>query len=259
MNEGHGGVKIKTEANIQEPETINPELTRNFVDFIKEKAKTGTYRTEVKVGDVVIPIDVYPTVFPPRSDYSVSSKSVFETFGNLQNLEVADVGSGSGIESIVAVMAGAHHVDAADINQQAVDCSKHNVDINNLKDSIEVFHSDLFSNFPKKRYDLIIANLPIVNFNADNTPINQALYDKGFEIHKRLFVEAKEFLVKNGIITFPHANLQSAKTANPNYDFDVLETLLDEYGYEIVEKTEREDLGYKWINYKIKIKIIPQG
>ena len=58
----------------------NPELTRNFVDFIKEKSETGTYQVEVKVGDRTIPIDVFPTVFPPRSDYSVSSKSVFETF-----------------------------------------------------------------------------------------------------------------------------------------------------------------------------------
>ncbi|MDP2655631.1 MAG: methyltransferase [bacterium] len=240
-------------------ETVNPELTREFVDFIKRKAESGTYRVEVKIGYKIIPIDVYPTVFPPKSDYSVSSKSVFETFGNLQNLEVADIGSGSGIESIVAAIAGARHIDAADINSQAVDCSKHNVEINNFKDSIEVFRSDLFSNFPQKKYDLIIANLPIVNFGADDTPINQALYDSGFTIHKRFLVEAKEFLTENGIITFTHANLQSAKTTNPDHDFVALEALLDEYGYEILEKIEREDLGYKWINYKIKARIIPQG
>ena len=80
------------------------------------------------------------------------SKSVFETFGNLQGLEIADIGSGSGIESIVAVMAGAKHVDAADVNQQAVECSKHNVELNGLQESIQVFYSDLFKNFPKKKY-----------------------------------------------------------------------------------------------------------
>lgn len=114
------------------PENINPELTRGFVKFIEGKSVLGEYRVEVNVGENVIPIDVFPTVFPPRSDYSVSSKSVFETFGNLQGLEVADIGSGSGIESIVAVLAGAKHVDAADINQQAVDCSKHNVEMSSL-------------------------------------------------------------------------------------------------------------------------------
>jgi len=139
----------------EKPESINPEITRNFVNFIKEKSETGQYRVEVKVGDRVFPIDVFPTVFPPSSDYSASSKSLFETFNNLQGLEVADIGSGSGIESIVAVMTGANHVDAVDINQQAVDCSKHNIELNGLQNSIDVFYSDLFLNFPKKKYNYV--------------------------------------------------------------------------------------------------------
>ena len=80
------------------------------------------------------------------------------------------------------------------------------------------------------------------------------IYDKGFKIHKRLFAQAKEFLTEEGIITFTHANLQSAKTANPDYDFVVLEKLIDEYGYKISEKMESDDLNYKWVNYKIKAK-----
>lgn len=246
--------KIEPEKTLGKPENINPELTRNFVKFIGKKSENGIYRVEVKIGDKIVPIDVFPTVFPPRSDYSVSSKSVFETFGNLDGLEVADIGSGSGIESIFAVMAGAKHVDAADINQQAVKCSTHNVEMNSLQESVKVFYSDLFQSFPKKKYNLIIANLPIVNFNAGDHPINNALYDKNFEIHKRLFAEAKNFLAEDGQITFTHANLQSAKTASPDYDFQVLEKLIDEFGYKISEKVEREDLGYKWINYKIKLK-----
>lgn len=233
---------------------INPELTRNFVEFMKKKSETGPYRVEVKIGDRIVPIDVFSTVFPPRSNYSVSSESAFEAFGKLDGLEVADIGSGSGIESIVAVMAGAKSVDAADINQQAVSCTKHNIKMNGLEGKIKIFHSDLFQNFPTKKYGLIIANLPIVNFDAGSTPINNALYDKGLETHKRLFIEAKKFLIDNGIITFTHANLQSAKTENCDYDFQVLEKLIDELGYEIVEKIGRNDLGYKWINYKIKLK-----
>ncbi len=238
----------------EKPENINPELTKHFVNFIKEKSKSGKYRVKVKIGDKNIPIDVFPTVFPPHSNYSVSSKSVFETFGDLHSLDVADIGSGSGIESIVAIMAGAKHVDAADINQQAVECSKHNIELNGLEENIKVFYSDLFQKFPKKKYDLIIANLPIVNFNTDNNPINNALYDNEFKIHKRLFTEAKKFLTEDGVITFTHANLQSAKTNNPNYDFIVLEKLINEYGYNVAEKSKHKDLGFTWTNYRIKLK-----
>lgn len=128
----------------KKPENINPEITKNFIAFIKDKSEKGTYRVKVNIGDKVVPIDVYPTVFPPKSDYSVSSRSVFEAFGDLQGLDIADIGSGSGIESIIAIMAGAKHVDVADINIQAVECTKHNTEINGLQDRIKVFYSDLF-------------------------------------------------------------------------------------------------------------------
>lgn len=236
------------------PEEINPELTKDFVSSIEEKSETGVYRVEVGVGDRKIPIDVFPTVFPPKSDYSASSKSVFETFGNLDGLEVADIGSGSGIESIVAILAGAKHVDASDINEQAVLCTRHNVVLNKLQPKIDAFMSDLFENFPNKKYDLIIANLPIVNYSTEDSPINKALYDSDFEIHKRLFLKAKDFLSDIGLLTFTHANLQSAKTSDPNYDFGVIEDLIGGFGYEIKEKVEKDDLGYRWINYKIKPK-----
>ena len=60
---------------IKNKEKINPKLTQSFVEDVLKKGKEGVYRVEVKVGDRVIPIDVYPEVFPPKSDYSVSSRS----------------------------------------------------------------------------------------------------------------------------------------------------------------------------------------
>ncbi len=238
----------------EKPEDVNPELTRNFVDFITKKAAQGAYRVEVVVQDTVVPIDVFPTVFPPRSDYSASSKSVFETLNNLEGLEVADIGCGSGIESIVAALAGARHVDAADINPEAVDCTKHNVELNGLDATISVFYSDLFENFPNKKYSLIVANLPIINFDAGDTPTHHALYDKDFIIHKRFFKDARNFLTPEGEIVLTHANLQSGHTADPKYDFRVFEELVNNFGYEITQKSDRQELSYTWINYRIQLK-----
>ncbi|MEY2664503.1 MAG: hypothetical protein RIT04_311 [Candidatus Parcubacteria bacterium] len=239
---------------------INPELTQNFVRDSLEKAENGTYHVEVKIGDKNIPIDVFPEVFPPKSDYSVSSRSVYETFGNLQGKEIADIGTGTGIESIVAVLAGADHVDATDINITAVECAQHNIDLNGLNKNISVFQGDLFSGLPSnKKYDLIIANLPIVNFKPEKqSPIIDALYDPDFSIHKRLLVEGRDHLSENGYITFTHANLQSAITDNPESDFDDIEKVITENNYEIVEKKNSEALGYTWINYKIRPLVIPE-
>lgn len=238
----------------QENPNINPELTQNFIKDSLEKAEKGIYRVEVKIGDKNIPIDVYPEVFPPKSNYSVSSKSVYEAFGNLEGMVIADIGTGTGIESIVAALAGAIHVDAVDINDMAVECTSHNVELNGLSDKITVFRGDLFSVLPNKKYNLIIANLPIVNFKPDNNSgITGALYDPDFILHIRLFKEAKQFLSENGIVTLTHANLQSARTDDPDKDFNDIEKIMIENDYEIVEKVESDALGYKWVNYKIKL------
>ncbi len=245
---------IERESAEEAKEAVNPRITQEFVNFIKSKAESGEYRVNVKVGDRVVPIDVFPSVFPPKSDYSVSSRSVFEAFGDLSGKEVADIGCGSGIESIVAKLAGAVHVDASDVNYQAVECAKHNARINGLEDSINVFSSDLLQGFPQKKYDLIIANLPIVNFSAEKNDINNALYDEGYQLHKRLFEEAKDFLAEGGELTFTHANLQSAETMDADADFQEMEKMIGEYGYEVSEKISNESMGFKWVNYKIRLK-----
>lgn len=239
---------------------INPELTKNFVKDSLEKAERGVYRVNVKIGDKNIPIDVYPEVFPPKSNYSVSSRSVYEAFGNLQGMSIADVGTGTGIESIVAILAGADHVDATDINNTAVECTKHNIDQNGLKDKISVFQGDLFFALPlDKKYDLIIANLPIVNFKPENeSGITRALYDPDFSLHKRLLIEGRRYLSEDGHITFTHANLQSAITDKPESDFDDIEKIITENSYQIVERKKSETLGYSWINYKIRPLVTPE-
>lgn len=240
---------------LPESSKINPELTQRFVTDIVEKSERGIYRVNVTVGDKSIPIDVYPGVFPPQSDHSVSSSSVAETLRNLNGKLVADVGSGTGIESIVAALAGAEHVDATDISRIAVDCTAHNVQQNDLAQKISVYHGDLLTALPKKKYDLIIANLPIVDYRpSQESDVTRALYDPGFKIHERLLKQAKEYLTEEGVITFTHANLQSASTSDPLKDFAVLEDLISEHGYEVAAKVEREELGFTWVNYRIKLK-----
>lgn len=235
--------------------SINPEITQRFVADIIERGEKGIYRVGVKVGDITIPVDIYPGVFPPKSDYSVSSRSVYKAFGDLSGKTVADIGSGSGIESIVATLAGAEHVDATDISKTAVECTRHNVELNSLGGKISVYEGSLFDHIPKRKYDLIIANLPIVNFQPDkDSDITRALYDPGFELHRKMLSQAAGFLSEGGIVTFTHANLQSGKTENPEKDFEELQAVINGAGYDIIEKDRTQALGHDWVNYKIKLK-----
>ena len=217
--------------------TTIPQITREFVRSIEDKAHTGRYRVDVNG----ISIDVFPYIFPPASPFSESTHTVYDYFGNLTGSNVLDIGTGTGIQAIQASLAGADKVDAVDIYDQSVECAKHNVRLNGLDRKIKVWQSDLFSNVPKKEYDLIIANLPIVE--ADEVDIRlHSLFDPSFVYHERLFQDSPTYLSNSGRITLCHADLQ-------NKGFERLEEIAQRNGFTPNIKKAINSLGYEWRNY----------
>lgn len=60
----------------------------------------------------------------------------------LQGCRVLDCGCGTGILAIAAVKFGADHVVAYDIDEWSVDNTRHNAQLNEVEDRIEVLHGD---------------------------------------------------------------------------------------------------------------------
>ena len=214
-----------------------PRLVQKLEIIIKKRAKRGNYRIVV----TGIQIDVFPYVFPPN--FTKSSYVLYSCLNNLEGQRVLDIGTGTGIQAIQAVKAGAIEFDAVDINEDAVECARHNMRLNGLDDRIKEWQSDLFSNVPIKEYDLIIANLPIVDVEEEDVRFH-SLYDPGFNYHKRLFKEALGYLSHNGRLFIPHANLQEE-------GFRRIEELAENHGfsYQIVQSVNY--LGYEWRNYEL--------
>jgi release factor glutamine methyltransferase len=217
--------------------TIIPPITKDFVRSIEDKASTGSYRVNVNG----IPIDVFPYIFPPTSPFSESTHTVYDHFGDLTGSKVLDIGTGTGIQAIQASLAGACEVDAVDIYDNAVECAKHNVRLNGLSEKIKVWQSDLFNNIPKKEYDLIIANLPIVEADENDLRLH-SLFDPKFVYHERLFQDSSKYLSNSGRITLCHANLQ-------NDGFERLEEIAQKNGFNAKVKKAINSLGYEWRNY----------
>lgn len=71
---------------------------------------------------------------------------------------VMDVGIGSGILSIAAVLLGAKHVYGYDLDEVAVSSSKRNRDSNQLENEITVKQNDLLKNVDK-RANIIVSNI----------------------------------------------------------------------------------------------------
>ncbi|HVY01868.1 MAG TPA: methyltransferase [Candidatus Nanoarchaeia archaeon] len=222
--------------------TTLPEITQSFIAKIKQDAAKGTYSVDVSG----IKIDVFPYIFPPCSPFSESTHTVYDQFGDLNGKEVLDIGTGTGIQAIQASLAGAKQVDACDILSEAVDCAKHNVNINGLSQKINCFQSDLFSNVLLKRYDLIIANLPIVDCAETDLRLH-SLIDPSFMYHERLFADSKPYLSDTGKITLCHADLQSKD------DFGKLEGLATKNGFDYTIRKEVCSLGHTWRNYEFSL------
>ena len=231
---------------------INPSITQDCVTLLSEKA---TYIVNVIFEKKPLPIYIFPTVFPPVAKHKSSLKTIIKTFGNITNKEIIDIGGGCGLMSISLALAGAKHIDVTDINPNAVKCIEYNIKINELGHKINVFESDLFSNVPSKKYDIIIGYLPIVNYKVKKSNINNTFYDDGYKIRKRFLKDARKFLNIDGTIVMLQGNLQSIDTDSPDGDFSTLELMIKDYDYTISSKTKiskGEDPRFDWFNYKLK-------
>ncbi|MBN2453879.1 MAG: radical SAM protein [Candidatus Omnitrophica bacterium] len=143
-------------------------------------------------------IDIFPNVFNP---VLTSVTSIYLDHLKVNKGErVLDVCCGSGVIAIYAALQGASHVLATDINNEAVDCTKHNAKKLLLDNIIETKQGDLFSAVPPgEKFDLICCNLPLLDGEAIG-PYQMAVNDLGFKLLTRFMNAAGYYLSPKGRI-----------------------------------------------------------
>jgi len=123
-----------------------------------------------------------------------------------KNKTVLDMGSGTGIQGIVAALYGAKEVIFSDLSHAAVENTKENIKFFGMGNISEVFEGDLFEKI-KNKSEIIIFNHP---FFSDKTMeeniLTKSAITRGELIH-RFFDQAKKFLNKNGVIIMPYFHL----------------------------------------------------
>lgn len=78
--------------------------------------------------------------------------------------EVLDIGCGSGILSVTALLCGANHADATDIDRNAVNVAYENAELNGVKDRLHATEDNILSaespiRTAGKKYNVVIANI----------------------------------------------------------------------------------------------------
>ena len=131
----------------------------NTLKFI-EDIRSGNKRV-VKVLGVELIIN--PNVFPTDSDFSFTSKLTAENIPENPGI-VLDVGTGTGILSIIAAKKGARKILSVDIDENALLNAEENMKLHNLDSIMEVRKSSIFSKIKsEEKFDLIISNLPFAD------------------------------------------------------------------------------------------------
>ena len=108
---------------------------------------------------------------------------------------VLDMGTGSGINAVLAASRGAHVV-AVDINLHAVEAARQNAERSGLADRIDAHQSDVFTNVVG-RFDVIIYDPPF-RWCAPRDLLSAAASDDNYRTLLRFFRNARGHLARMG-------------------------------------------------------------
>jgi len=110
-------------------------------------------------------------VLIPRPETEILVDLVVSTCKGIKRPRIVEIGTGSGIISIVLKhLIPEANISAIDISEKALHVAKLNAQ-NHLVE-IEFIHSDLCENLKEKNFDILVSNPPYV---ADNEPLNTGL------------------------------------------------------------------------------------
>ena len=108
-------------------------------------------------GEIVIEID--PGMAFGTGTHETTSMCINQIEKNLKEGDrVIDIGSGSGILSMAAVLLGAEKATGEDLDPVAVRVALENVELNNLQDKIDILHGNL-TDVIREKADIVVANI----------------------------------------------------------------------------------------------------
>lgn len=152
-------------------------------------------------------IEVNENVLIPRFETEELVDRTIKRLKNKLNLDIVDLGTGSGCIAIALAKNLDCNVDAVDISASALQVAQKNAINNHV--NIDFYFGDMLQPLSKK-YDIIISNPPYIAYDEeimsivkDNEP-HIALYasNDGLYYYEKILSNCKKYLKKNGLIIF---------------------------------------------------------
>ena len=134
-----------------------------------------------------------------------TAKLIKEKFN--RKVSVLDMCSGSGCIGISLAKLIDAEIDMVDISLEANKIAEENNKLN--KTNCRIYQSDLFSNVPLKKYDVIISNPPYIKSKetVDKSTLEYEPHMALFatpqtKFYEEIMVKCSDFLTKNGLLAF---------------------------------------------------------
>jgi len=152
-------------------------------------------------------INVDENVLIPRFETEELVEKTLKKLNNKKDLNIVDLGTGSGCIAITLSKELDICVDAVDISEKALEVAKKNAKENNAK--INFYLGDMLAPLNKK-YDCIISNPPYISYDEEimdivkNNEPSIALYaeNNGLACYEKILSTCKDYLNKNALIAF---------------------------------------------------------
>lgn len=183
-------------------------------------------------------------VLIPRIESMEIVNMAEKILANKESASVADVGTGSGVLGIAVYLRRKRankktDLVMSDISQSAIEVATKNWKLLTGEERVEILVSDLMSNYLRKKFDLIMGNLPYIpTFRIKGLPESVINYEphvaldggnEGLEIIFRFLSQAKNYLTADGSIIL---EIDYAHTVEDfvNKGFSKVEIVKDEFG-----------------------------
>ena len=193
--------------------TLLPEERLNIFNVVQqriEKRVPSAYLTNEAIF-AGLSFYVDERVLVPRSPIAELIEQRFAPWVDEDNVvRILDLCTGSGCIAIACAYAFHHAlVDAVDLSEDALAVAEINVEKHAMLESVTLYQSDLFSQLPPARYDIIVSNPPYVAIEEwQNLPKEYHAEpemgftggESGLDLVLKILVQAPDYLTEQGIL-----------------------------------------------------------
>ena len=149
-------------------------------------------------------------VLIPRQDTEILVEEVINIAKRIKNPKILDLCTGSGAIAVsLAKYLPESEITATDISNKALEIAKKNAKINEVENRITFISSDLFTNIPEEKYDIIVSNPPYIKRNVIETLEEQVRKEPymaldggldGLDFYRKIIKNSYEYLKYHGFL-----------------------------------------------------------